>query len=296
MYEALSERVGYVPGGTNVGIVRIDDRHTLLVDTGLNDTIARKVLRVVKEELGAEVAGILTTHAHADHFGAHRFVTKRTGAEVYAPEIEDAVVRHPEMQPILLYGGADPLDALRNRFLLAESCDVDGLLAPGEQDVLGVAIESVSLAGHSPNQLGFLVDGIFFCADVVFPTVAIEKYRLPYLFGLTAHLASLERARTVRCEKVVPGHGPVLETIERSIAENLLVVERAMQVIGEILTVPRSSDEICQHLFRAMDVPAADAQGYYLLRPTVLAYLSHMERSEIVEHMIEERSALWRRR
>ena len=120
MYEALTDRVGIVPGGTNIGIVRVDESTVLLIDTGLNDTIARKVLPTVRDELGSNVAGILTTHAHADHFGAHRFVVKRTGALVFAPDLEEAAIRHPVLQPILLYGGADPLDVLLGRFLLAE--------------------------------------------------------------------------------------------------------------------------------------------------------------------------------
>jgi glyoxylase-like metal-dependent hydrolase (beta-lactamase superfamily II) len=296
MYESISDRVGIVRGGTNIGIVRIDDAHVLLIDTGLNDTIARKVLRSVKHELGSEVAGILTTHAHADHFGAHRFVVKRTGALVFAPDLEEAVIRHPVMQPILLYGGADPLDALKGRFLLAEASDVDQVLQRGSHDILGLSIDSIPLPGHSPNQFGFLVDDVFFSADVVFPTTAIEKYRLPYLFGLTAHLESLERSRAVACRAVVPGHGPLLESIEPLVAENRAVIERVIEKIGDILHEPKSSDDVCSALFRAMDVPVSDPQSYYLLRPTIMAYLSHLERTKMIELMIDQKAALWRRR
>lgn len=296
MYKALTDRVGVVPGGTNVGIVRIDDRRVLLIDTGLNDTTARKVLRAVREELGSQVAGILTTHAHADHFGAHAFVVKRTGAYVFAPGLEEAVIRNPLMQPILLYGGADPLDALRSKFLLAESCTVDEVIESGTREVFGVSIDVVPLPGHSPNQMGFLVDGVFFSADVVFPRAAIEKYRLPYLFGLTAHLESLDHAREVQCTAVVPGHGPVIESIGPTADENLAVIERALGVIEDIVRQPRSSDDVCAELFQRMEVPVSDAQGYYLLRPTVLAYLSHLERAGVVELLIERKGAVWRRR
>ena len=296
MHETLTDRVGVVPGGTNIGIVRVDDRNVLLIDTGLNDTSARKVLRAVRDDLGSEVVGILTTHAHADHFGAHAFVVKRTGAQVFAPDLEEAIMRHPLMQPVLLYGGADPVDVLRNKFLLAEGCGVDEVIESGSQEVLGVSIEMVSLPGHSPNQMGVLVDGVFFSADVVFPAAAIEKYRLPYLFGLTAHLQSLERAREVECTAVVPGHGPVVESIEPAVRENLAVIERAMTLLIDVLSEPKSSDDVCADLFRTMEVPVSDAQGFYLLRPTVLAYLSHLERMKLIELVIERRAAVWRRR
>ena len=296
MYEALTDRVGVVRGGTNIGIVRIDDGYVLLIDTGLNDTTARKVLRAVRDDLGSQVTGILTTHAHADHFGAHAFVVKRTGALVFAPDLEEAIMRHPLLQPVLLYGGADPIDALRNPFLLAERCGVDEVIQSGRREVLGVSIEVVPLPGHSVNQMGYLVDGIFFSADVVFPTAAIEKYRLPYLFGLTAHLESLELAREVECTAVVPGHGPVLDSIGPAVSENLAVIERALDLLVDIVREPKSSDDVCAALFQGMEVPVSDAQGFYLLRPTVLAYLSHLERKGLIELVIDQKAAVWQRR
>nr|MBA2246617.1 hypothetical protein [Chloroflexia bacterium] len=85
---------------------------------------------------------------------------------------------------------------------------------------------------------------------------------------------SLDRATVLQCTVVVPGHGPVLKSIEPIAGENLAVIERAMGAIEDIVRQPRSSDEVCAELFQRMEVPVSDAQGYYLLRPTVLAYLS----------------------
>jgi glyoxylase-like metal-dependent hydrolase (beta-lactamase superfamily II) len=235
MYQALTDRVGYVPGGVNVGVIRIDEQHVLLVDTGLNDSTARKVLRWIKEGIDSEVVGILTTHGHADHFGAHAFVVSRTGALVFAPQHDAAVVRNPLLQPIFLYGGADPVDSLRNRFLLAEPCAVDEEFQPGRREFMGVDIEVVPLGGHSMNQMGILIDGVFFCADVVFPEAAISKYRIPYLYGLTEHLASLERALEVEAEFIVPGHGPVEPDFEVPYERNRAVIETVLDAIVKVL-------------------------------------------------------------
>ena len=295
MAEQLTERVFVVPGGTNVGIVRTDDGGVLLIDTGLNDTTARKVLRAVRDELGAEVRAILTTHGHADHFGANAFVVQRTNARVYAPDIDEVVLRHPIMQPVFLYGGADPLDTLRGRFLLAEAGPVDAVLLPGEQSIEGVDVHVVSLAGHSMNQIGLVVDGVFFCADVVFPEIALEKYRIPYLYGLTEHLDSLDYAATIACDRVVPGHGPLEESLEGPVARNREVIERVITALLGRLDEPKSTDRLCAELFEALDVPVLDDQGYYLLRPTVAAYLSHLQRLGEITHEIAGRGALWRR-
>ena len=293
MYTAITETVGVVPGGTNIGVVRVDDRHVLIVDSGLNATIARRVLRAVKEELNSEVVAIVTTHGHADHFGAHAFVHKRTGASVLAPELESCIIEHPCIQPTLLYGGADPIDDLKSRFLQAEPCRVDAIIAPSATDILGVDVKGGSLPGHSLNQQGFVFDNVYFCADAVFPRGAIEKYKLPYLYGLSQHLESLERCRSVSCSGVVPGHGPMEESIEPLVNLNRQVIERACQVIVASVAEPANTDAICASLFRAMDVSVNKAQGYYLLRPTVLAYLSHLPRVGAITYEIREEQMLW---
>lgn len=296
MYLSLGDGVGYVPGGTNVGIIRNDDTHVTIIDSGLNDTTARKVLRTVRDDLGSEIVAILNTHGHADHFGANTFVRKRTGCQVWAPAIEATVIEHPLLQPALLFGGADPMDALRNRFLLAESCMVDGIVGPRIQDFFGTSIELIALTGHSPNQMGVLVDGVFFCADVVFPETAIEKYRIPYLFGLTDHLTSLGIAASVPASAVVPGHGPHLESIEPLVAINRQAIERTLDNIRSVLARPVTSDEVCAAVFTALDVPVTDAQSYFLLKPTVSAYLAHLDRIGEAQLEIVDKRALWRLR
>src|SRR5690606_7498961 len=154
------------------------------------------------------VRAIVNTHGHADHFGGNAFAVKRTGARVFAPPIDDALIRYPILGPAMLYGGADPLDTMRGKFLMGKASPVDAMLEPGDFDLLGVPVTVVSLAGHSPNQMGIVVDDIFFTADVVLPTVALKKYRVPYLFSVTDHRVALDHAETISATQYVPGHGP----------------------------------------------------------------------------------------
>lgn len=293
MFIELTERVGYVPGGTNIGIIRNDEQRVTLIDSGLNDTTARKVLRVVRDELHSEVVAILNTHGHADHFGANQFVHKRTGCDVWAPEIDATIIEFPILQPALLFGGADPMDALRSRFLLAEAGPVHGTVRAGEQEFFGTSLHLVPLPGHSPNQMGVLVEGVFFCADVVFPESAIEKYRVPYLYGLTDHLASLDHAGKVEAEVVVPGHGELSTSIQPLVELNRAAIDRTLDAIRQILDTPKTSDAVCTAVFRHLDVPVIDAQGFFLLKPTINAYLAHLERLGEIQFQVVDREPLW---
>ncbi len=294
MLTRLTDRVFVAPGGVNVGVVRTDDGRVLLIDTGINETNGKKILRAVREELGGEVAAILTTHGHADHFGANAAVVKRTGAKVYAPRLDEAVLRYPLLQPSSLYGGADPLDALRTGFLLAHVSPVDQVIETGPLDVAGVSMEVVGLAGHSMNQVGYLVDGVFFCADVVLPESVLAKYRIPYLFSVTNHLAALDTAASVVCSVAVPGHGAIVEYLDALVELNRGLIEEVVERVADFCVEPSTADFILTRLLRHFDAPVVDAPAFYLLQPTVFAILSHLERLGRVSNEIRDGQSLWR--
>lgn len=295
MLVQLGDRVWALPGGVNIGVVRANERDLLLIDTGLNETAGKKALKAAREELGGEVVAILTTHGHADHFGANAAVVKRSGARVYAPRLDEAVLRYPHIQPAMLFAGADPLDSLRVPFLLGHASPVDEVIAPGPLQVAGLALEAIDLAGHSPGQVGYLVDDVLFCADVVLPETVLEKYRIPYLFGVTDHLAALERACSVPCRMVVPGHGPLLDpdgfaaTVERNRTLVLAVADRVL----ELAKASASAAEILTGLLIGFGSPASDAASFYLLQPTVFAMLAHLHRQGVLRHEVGAGRSLW---
>lgn len=293
MATQVSRCVYILQGGTNIGVVVADDGRAVLIDSGLNDTPARKALRFVRDELGTEVAGIINTHGHADHFGGNSWLVKRTGARVYAPDLDEMTLRHPLMQSVMLYGGADPADTLRTSFLVAQESPVDGIVSVGKGTYAGVELEAIALPGHSMNQLGYVIDGIFFCADIVFPEATLEKYPIPYLYGLTQHLESLESSRHVECTCVVPGHGPILDNIEGLLQKNTAAIDLVIATMLDLIDGPMMADEICQGLFQRMNLSLPDPQAYYLLRPTVQAYLAHLERIGEIRLQMQGASVVW---
>ena len=291
----LGAGVWVLPGGVNIGVLAGEDGRAVLVDTGLNDTSAKKALKAVRAELGAEAAAILTTHAHADHFGGNATVVKRTGAMVHAPAVDEATLRYPLLQPALLFGGADPPTTLRGGFLLADPSPVDVVVKPGPHDIAGVRVEAIPLCGHSPGQLGFVVGDVFFCADVVLPETVLDRYRIPYLFSLTDHLAALERARAVPHRVAVPGHGAVLEAgaLGGLIDVNATLASRVADAVLELTREPRTAEALLRDLLLRFGAPVADAPSFYLLQPTVFAYLSHLHREGLVGHEVRDGQSLW---
>lgn len=293
----LSSRAAVVPGGVNVGVLRggDDGKRIVLVDTGLTETAGKKVIRTVREETGGEIVAILTTHAHADHFSANAAVVKRTGARVYAPRFEEATLRYPLLQPALLFGGADPIDTVRGNFLFAHPSPIDEVVAPGTMLIEGLRIEVVPFPGHSPGQVGYLVDGVLYAADVVLPASVLEKYRIPYLFAVGDHLDSLDRAAAIDCAVVVPGHGPTLTRAEfvELVALNRRLVEAVAEAVIDLVREPATAETVLAGLLQRFGAQIVDAPSFYLLQPTAAAFLSYLHRQGRVRHEVRDGRAWW---
>ena len=292
MIEHLNGRAYVAPGGVNIGVLKAADGKTVLIDTGLNDTAARKVLRALQEE-DRTVTAIITTHGHADHFGGNSFVVKRTGATVHAPLMDEAILRYPILQPITLFAGADPPASMRGGFMLAEPSPVDVTYEAGTMQVEGIEINVVALPGHSANQMGLLVDGVFYCADVVLPDRVIERYKMPYLYSVGDHLTSLDAASGVAHIAAVPGHGPVLHQAGQLIDDNRTLV---LDVADRIVRIARERlmpEEILARLLGELGADPQDAASYYLLHPTIFAYLSYLEGVGRMSHAISQGRSLW---
>ena len=293
MIVELGPRVAVVPGGVNIGVLRGEGGRLVLVDTGLNETAAKKALKAAREEIGGEVAAILTTHAHADHFGGNAAVVRRTGARVYAPAFDDAILRYPLLQPASIYGGADPLDALRGRFLLAEASPVDDVIGPGLLTVEGIDLEVIPLTGHSPGQVGYLVDGVFFCADVVLPAAVLDKYKIPYLFSVTDHLRALAVASETPCRVAMPGHGPAVDSVAELVGQNRALLDAVGERVVALAAAPTTAEAVLAGLLTHFGAAAVDAPSFYLLQPTAFAFLSHLEREGRLRHEVRDGRAWW---
>ena len=65
-YLQLSDKVGYIPGGVNVGVIQ-NGNAVILIDTGLDKDNGKKILRLLHEH-ELTLKAIINTHSHADLF------------------------------------------------------------------------------------------------------------------------------------------------------------------------------------------------------------------------------------
>jgi glyoxylase-like metal-dependent hydrolase (beta-lactamase superfamily II) len=152
--EVRQETVG--PVQENCWIARRDgaDRG-VMIDPGEE---ADRLLAAAAE-MGVTIEAILLTHAHFDHIGAVAPVARATGATVYCPELEVAVLA--DIMRYVPWPGFGPY----------ESYDADETVAGGERlEIAGLEIDVLFVPGHSPGHVAYSIpaEQAVFSGDVLF--------------------------------------------------------------------------------------------------------------------------------
>jgi len=166
------------------------DGRALVVDPG------EEPERILAALAGLAVDANLLKHTHFDHIGAVAPVARATGAPVWCPELEVAVLADP--MAYVPFPGIGPF----------EGHAADHTVAGGETLALaGFALEVLATPGHSPGHVTFATENVLLSGDVLFEG-SIGRTDLPggdhaTLMASIATLLDRFGDDTV----VLPGHG-----------------------------------------------------------------------------------------
>lgn len=273
----LAPGVLYLPGAVNSLVVVGRGTDALLVDTGLDDSHARKLLRAV-EAAGLTPSGILNTHSHADHHGGNSFILKRfPELKIFAPPLEDAIITHPILEPLTLFGARPPRE-LQNKFLLAKPSPARLAPEPGLSRIGGADIELIEVAGHAPLMYAVRVGEVLYAADALFGPDALEKH--PLTFCADSALQKVSAAKLARLEgvrTVLPGHGDPTGDLAGLAAVNLAAYERTTAaVLAAVNGGEASIDEVLARVCGLLNVTMTSAGAVVLNRAVVSAHLTEL--------------------
>jgi len=205
------------PVQENCYLVRVDGSdHAVIVDPGEE---APRLLEAIRSQ-GLTLDAILLTHTHFDHVGAVAPVARATGAPVYCPVLEVAVLQ--DVMAFVPWPGFGPY----------ESWDPEHTVAGGETlELAGLTFDVIFTPGHSPGHVTYAVRGeaALFSGDVIFQD-SVGRTDLPGGDGptLMRSIASLLE-RFADDTVVFPGHMNVT-TLARERASNPFVLQLADQL------------------------------------------------------------------
>jgi glyoxylase-like metal-dependent hydrolase (beta-lactamase superfamily II) len=283
LLQQIAERIFYIPGSNNLGVVATSYGGAIAIDTGLDKDTGR-LIRKALDEARLTLRAIINTHHHADHIG-----------EIYAPRLEAALIEHPILEPIYLNMGAQPAAALQNKWLMAKGTPVQHIIDGERLEVEGVSFEVVALPGHSINQIGLAVDRVCFAADSFFGPALLQKHGIPYAHDVGAQLASLDRLAARADLYFLPGHGDLTarDALEELLAANQAAITRSTQLVRAALADPAELHSVARRVQRALGLNLAAIPQYAIFVSAVAAHLSYLEAQGQARVALEESGMVW---
>jgi glyoxylase-like metal-dependent hydrolase (beta-lactamase superfamily II) len=291
MLRQISRNSYYFDSKICIGVY-IKDNKAILIDSGMDDDYARKVHNALKDH-GDEIAAIINTHAHGDHYGGNRLLKERTGCKVYAPEFESVIMENPILEPIYLYG-ADPIEELKGKFFMGKASKPDFILKEGG-DIEGLRI--ICVKGHSFNNIAVLTpDRVLYAGDAFFTSDVLDKYKIPYVYDVQNSLDSLDLIKALAYDHAVLAHGGLIskEDADLAIDKNISRIHEACEDIMQAITEPKSIEEVLTYLTKKHSLHETVPQ-HFLNLSIVKSYLSFLRKNKKADCRIDDARLVWQR-
>ncbi|MEW6422118.1 MAG: MBL fold metallo-hydrolase [Deinococcota bacterium] len=285
----LAPGVHVLPAAVNSLVVENGRGGALLIDTGLDDSQARKLLRALAAAKLTPTA-ILNTHSHADHHGGNAFLLKRfPDLEVYAPPLEAAIINHPVLEPLSLFGAWPPRD-LQTKFLLASPSPARPLPETGQVLLGGVEVELLDVSGHAAQMYAVRLGDVLYAADALFGSDALAKHPLTFCADSRAQKTAAARLGLLSGVRVVlPGHGDPAQDLSGLVAANLAAYDRTTEaVLTAVQAGAGTVDELLARVCGGLGVQMTNAGAVVLNRAVMSAHLTELLETGAVELSVED--------
>lgn len=289
MYELVqvNENNYYIQSPAKIGLVKLDDKRVILIDSGNDKEAGKKVLRLL-EANSWELVAIYNTHSNADHIGGNKFLQDRTGCRIYASGIECDFTNHPILEPALLYGG-DPPKALRHKFLMAQP----SVALPLTEDALPRGMQMIDLPGHFFNMVGFrTADDVVYLADALSSRATLDKYVIGFVYDVGAYLDTLEMIRGMEARLFVPSHAEPCEDISELALYNIQKINEIAETVTGLCKNPVGFDSLLAQLFRHYGL-VMTAEQHALVGSTLRSYLTYLTDTKRLSCSFEDSVMCW---
>ncbi len=314
----LQENTWVIQGGANIGVIAHEGR-CLIIDSGMDKDIGQSILKQVKK-LGLTPTALLITHAHADHFGGAHYLVRQTGLKVYATRVEASVMSGPILEPLYLFGGAQPPRELQHKFFLAKPCMADVILEGNERMVDQIPLEVISLPGHSTEQVGVAYGNTLFVGDAFLTPEILDKHRIPFYTDIQAGLTTLSllktfvndataltqtsggtpKTKTTPFNLLVAGHGELYTSPDQAHHVIDYTVQRLESILEQVRISladgkTRSTSDVLGSVAAAHGATITALPQHALYNTTVQAALSALYTQGEIQPIFKDNCLLWQR-
>lgn len=276
----------YIDAPTNIGIYTFKNKNCLIVDTGINNGQAKKIVDVLKQN-SLHPKFIINTHGHIDHCGGNLyFVENFPGCIVYSSEPEKKYIENPLLHPTIIYSSL-PLKSL----IRTNNCsNVNYIINEGIQKLNDEKFEIISLPGHSAAHIGIITDDrVAFCGDSVFSREILKKYSFPYLFDIDSSIKTLNKIKEIDADYFILSHSPQTYTKQEIIEladYNIGNIENYKNMILDLLDQPLSRENILENIMILNDLNM-DTREYFLSFSSLSAFLKNLNDNGLIQYSMQ---------
>ncbi|MEM1603088.1 MAG: MBL fold metallo-hydrolase [Zestosphaera sp.] len=282
----VSDNVYVLEGRTNVGVITVEDKECLVVDTGVSRDHGRKLFNILKNA-GLKIKAVINTHSHADHIGGNKIILERSNATFYSTITEKPFIELPLTEVIYLYG-AYPPENLRKHVIEAEGVPVEDVSKLIKEYPF---LKLEDLSGHSIGMIGIGVGNVLFSADAFFPNEIIKKYVVPYHLNVQEALKTLKKLDTdilKNYEVLVPSHGNMLkkEEARQLVNSNIEVITNIKNIILKNVNSGLTLNELIKRVLRDLALTPQTTINYLLTVSALKSYIAWLVNEDFIELII----------
>lgn len=287
----IPEEVGLYRGPACVGIVR-GATGWILIDSTVETAAIKKIVKLLPEinpDGGRLISAVINTHAHADHCGGNAWLATTYKPDFYASAGEKIYIEAPSLEPHYLFS-AEPPKALKNKFFMAEKSTISHCFEfkkseAGNKDYepqrsLEVTIDGTCLIihkiqGHSIEMIGVETkSGQFYCGDLLFTPMILEKHPMLFLHDLADFMESLRWCQTKDFKGVILTHGGYFEDHKPLCEGTLHRLEENSKIILGLIEGPIDEWTLHKQVAEVFELEE-NFGGWHLNHGVIRSYLKH---------------------
>ena len=292
--KSLTKSVFYIPAPSNIGIVKCGDNKVVLIDSGLDASTGKKLLKLLDKHELSPVA-VINTHFHSDHCGGNRFLKEKADVKIYASKVASVVIEHPFINSYSLFCGVSPVDTLKNKFVMAEPVEVDVVIDEDREiTIADKRFEIIPLPGHAPGHVGVAADGVLFCGDAFLSERVLSKVKIPFNVDIAKQKRTLEKLIELNFKVFLPSHGEPVEKVAEILKinkETILRVERA--VINSLGDGEKLTEDVLSDVCSILNLTIKDSYHYFLIRAAIHSYLSYLSGLGKISFRVSDNRLVW---
>ena len=276
----------YINASTNCGVFVFKNKNCLLIDTGINNTEAKKIDQILTEN-NLHPKYIINTHNHLDHCGGNIYFQKNyPGCLVYTSIKEKLFMENGELQASILSSSV-PIKGIDKS---NKPLSVDFVLDYGINKINEEKFEVISLKGHSIEQIGIITpEKVCFLGDSIFSNEILQKYSFPYLYDIEESINTLNRIKDIDADYFLISHANDILNKEQIVTlanKNLENIETYKTQILELLDQPLSREDLLENISVLNDL-SLNFYQYHLNFGGISAFITYLYSKGLINYSIE---------